>query len=157
MRSEPALHMLGDEKLLGLPKTAFLCSRNCPTRVVAKSRDWAVAQREKGRCVISGFHSRIEKEVLRHLLPGTQPMILVLARGIMPRLEPELRKPLDAGRLLIVSRYAESVTHACEESCFHRNRLMMALADETVVAYATPGGSLERLCRESPGVSITML
>jgi predicted Rossmann fold nucleotide-binding protein DprA/Smf involved in DNA uptake len=154
---EPAYHILGNKDLLSLHKVAFLCSRDCPSAVVLKSLDWAIAQREMGRCVISGFHSRIEKDVLHHLLGGTQPIIVALARGIMKRLEPELQSPLDAGRLLIVTRYADSVTHACEDSCFHRNRLMMELADETVVAYASPGGNLERLCRECHGVKISLL
>jgi hypothetical protein len=152
-----AYHTLGNENLLALHKIAFLCSRNCPAAVARKSRDWAIAQREKGSCVISGFHSRIEKEVLYRLLEGTQPIIVALARGIMKKLDPDMQAPLDAGRLLIVTRYAESVTHACEDSCFHRNRLMLELADETVIAYASPGGSLERLCGECPGARITTL
>jgi predicted Rossmann fold nucleotide-binding protein DprA/Smf involved in DNA uptake len=157
MKSEKAFHTLGNDKLLDLHKVAFLCSRNCPAAVIQRSQQWAMAQRENGICVISGFQSRIEKEVLYHLLAGRQPLIVALARGLMKRLEPDLQNALDAGRLLIVSRYAESVTHACEESCLHRNRLMMQLADETVVAYAAPGGNLERLCRENPDLRISML
>ena len=157
MRGEDSCHTLGNRELLKLHKVAFLCSRNCPAHLLLKSWDWAVTQREKGICVISGFHSRIEKGVLSRLLDGTQPIIVALARGIMKRLEPELQAALDAGRLLIVTRYADSVTHACEDKCFQRNRLMMELADETVIAYAAPGGSLERLCRESPGTKITVL
>ena len=157
MRAEAAFHTLGNEELLRLHKIAFLCSRGCPAAVSVKSRNWALSQREQGNCVISGFHSRVEKDVLCQLLAGTQPVILALARGIMPRLAPDLQSALDAGLLLIITRYAESVTHACEDSCFQRNRLMMALADETVVAYASPGGKLERLCRERPGLKITLL
>jgi predicted Rossmann fold nucleotide-binding protein DprA/Smf involved in DNA uptake len=157
MRIESVIHMLGNEELLALHKIAFLCSRNCPAAVTRKSCNWAVAQREKGACVISGFHSRVEKEVLYQLLQGTQPIIVALARGIAASLEPGVQSALDAGRLLIVTRYAPSVTHACEDSCFHRNRLMMELADETVIAYASPGGGLERLCKECPGSRITLL
>lgn len=157
MRDEAVLHTLGNRELLHLHKIAFLCSRNCPAAVSRKARDWAIAQRESGACVISGFHSRIEKDVLDHLLPGTQPVIVALARGIMKSPPPEFCDPLAVGRLLIVTRYAESVTHPCEQSCFHRNRLMMELAEETVIAYAAPGGSLERLCRECAGVRFSRL
>ena len=156
MRSEAAYHTYGNRELLTLYKIAFLCSRNCPASVVTKSCDWARAQRATGSCVISGFHSRIEKDVLHHLLLGRRPIILALARGMMKRLEPELQAALDAERLLIVTRYADSVTHACEDSCFQRNRLMMELADETVIAYASPGGKLERLYRERPGTKISL-
>ncbi len=54
---------------------------------------------------------------------------------------------LDAGRLLIITRYADSVTQASEETCFQRNHLMMELASEIVIGYASPGGNLERLCQ----------
>ncbi len=45
-----------------------MCSRRCPADIVLKSYDWAIAQMEKGVCVISGFHSKTEKDVLRSLL-----------------------------------------------------------------------------------------
>jgi len=35
--------------------------------------------REAGRCVISGFHSPIEQDVLHYLLKGKQPVIMALA------------------------------------------------------------------------------
>ena len=73
---------LGNTELLKLPKTAFLCSRQVPAGVVLKFYDWAIAQREAGRCIISGFHSQLEKDVLHYLLKGTQPIILALARGL---------------------------------------------------------------------------
>jgi len=157
MNDDAPLHMLGDERLLALPKVAFLCSRDCPPDAARKARAWAAAQRESGVVVISGFHSRIEKEVLRELLAGHQPLIVALARGIGNRVPPELAPPLTEGRLLIVSRYADSVTHACEESCYRRNRLMLELAQRSVAAYAAPGGSLERLCRQWPGPPVTFL
>jgi predicted Rossmann fold nucleotide-binding protein DprA/Smf involved in DNA uptake len=157
MGREVTYHMLGNEALLTLHKTAFLCSRNCPKEVLRRSHDWAVLQRTLGRCVISGFHSAVEKGVLRSLLDGEQPLIVALAKGIGKGIDPELQPALDAGRLLVVTRYADSKTHACEDSCFQRNRLMMQLADQTVIAYASPGGGLERLCRENPSATIIQL
>jgi len=61
---------IGNTGLLSLPKTAFLCSRKVPASVVLKCYDWAVAQREAGNCVISGFHSQLVK-----LLQHTKPVI----------------------------------------------------------------------------------
>lgn len=157
MELSTALHTLGNLELLDLHKVAFLCSRNCPAAARDISRTWAASQRDSGSCVISGFHSSIEKEVLRILLAGTQPLVVALARGLMKRLDPEMERALQGGRLLVVTRYAGSVTHACEESCYHRNRLMVELAEETVVAFASPGGNLERLCREMPAEKLSLL
>lgn len=72
----------GNCELIRLPKTAFLCSRKVPAGIVLKCYDWAIAQRDAGNCVISGFHSKIEKDVLHYLLKGTQPIIVALARGL---------------------------------------------------------------------------
>jgi len=60
--------VLGNKELLKLKKTAFLCSRKIPASAVLKCYDWAIEQREKGNCVISGFHSKLEKRCLS--LPG---------------------------------------------------------------------------------------
>ncbi|HHT9146151.1 MAG TPA: DNA-binding protein, partial [Candidatus Wunengus sp. YC61] len=76
------LNYVGNKQLLENYKIAFLCSRKCPADIILKSYDWAIEQREKGVCVISGFHSKIEIDVLHYLLKGTQPIILALARGL---------------------------------------------------------------------------
>lgn len=87
---------IGNIDLLKLSKTAFLCSRKIPASVVLKCYDWAVEQRESGGCVISGFHSQIEKDVLHYLLKGKQPIILALARGLKEKVEPEFEKTFGA-------------------------------------------------------------
>jgi hypothetical protein len=58
---------IGNKKILNLHKTAFLCSRKIPADIILKSYDWAIEQRDKGICIISGFHSKIEKDVFQYL------------------------------------------------------------------------------------------
>jgi hypothetical protein len=96
---------IGNLELLKLQKTAFLCSRKVPASTVLKCYDWAIAQRKQGNCVISGFHSQIEKDVLHYLLKGEQPIIVAMARGLKQRLEPELKAELEKGRLLIITPF----------------------------------------------------
>ena len=103
------LNYIGNKQILDYYKIAFLCSRKCPADIILKSYDWAIAQREKGICVISGFHSKIEKDILHYLLKGNQPIILALARGLKKRIEPELQKALDNNRLLLISPFGEDV------------------------------------------------
>lgn len=139
------MYSVGNEELLKQRKVAFLCSRNFPPGTAEKARIWAEAQRDAGACVISGYHSPIEKEVLGRLLTGTQPIVVAMAQGLA-RLAQEWGRHIEAGRLLVISRYAESVSHPCESKCYQRNKLMMELADGVVIAHVAPGGSLERLC-----------
>lgn len=138
-------HSLGNSEILKLPKTAFLCSRKIPASVVLKCYDWAIEQRENGVCIISGFHSQIEKDVLHYLLKGQQPIIVALARGLKEKLEPEFIKPLEEGRLLIITPFENAVKRVTEQTATKRNNLMIELADNITLGYISEGGQLEKL------------
>lgn len=135
----------GNIELLKLPKTAFLCSRNIPASAVLKCYDWAIEQRDKGNCVISGFHSKIEKDVFHYLLAGTQPVIMVLARGMKEKIKPGLKAAIDAGRLLLVTPFENSVKRVTAETAEQRNRFMIEISDDIVIGYASKGGMLDSM------------
>jgi len=139
---------IGNKELLKLRKIAFLCSREIPASVVLKCYDWAIEQREKGNCVISGFHSKIEKDVFHYLLAGTQPVIIALARGMKGKIEPELKSAIEAGRLLIISPFENKVKRVTVETAERRNRFMIELADEVVIGFAAKGGIIEKQIAE---------
>ena len=82
---------LGNVGIAGCRKTAFLCSRNYPAGAVLRIYDWAKEMRDAGECVISGFHSRLERDVLAILIQGQQPIILAAARGLPQRHSPAVR------------------------------------------------------------------
>ena len=89
------MHYLGNIDLLQMPMTAFLASSTIPTDIVLRCYDWAkTVSREEG-CIISGFSSHLEENVLHFLLRGTCPIILVLARQIYKRVPDELQPLLD--------------------------------------------------------------
>lgn len=73
-------------------------------------------QRVKGNCVIGGFHSQIEKDVLHYLLKGTQPIIVALAREVKDNLELEFIEPVKQNRLLIISPFDENVKRVTEQT-----------------------------------------
>lgn len=106
-----------------IPKTAFLCSRTIPASAVLKCYDWAIEQRESGWCVVSGFQSKLEKDVLHYLIQGSQPLTIVVARGMKKRIEPELKEALNKNRLLILSPFDESVSRVTAETAEKRNRI----------------------------------
>ena len=135
----------GDTELLKLQKTAFLCSRKVPASVVLKCYDWAIEQRDKGNCIISGFHSQLEKDVLHYLLKGKQPIILALARGLKEKLEPEFQESMEQDRLLIITPFDKKVKRVTEQTAATRNKMMIELADNITVGYISTGGQLEKL------------
>jgi hypothetical protein len=148
---------IGNKELLKIHKTAFLCSRDIPASIVLKCYDWAIEQRDKGICVISGFHSRIEKDVFHYLLAGTQPLILALARGIKSRIEPEAKKEINKGRLLIVTSFEKDIKRVTSETAEIRNRFMIELADEVAIGFVSQNGMLERITNEIIDKKITRI
>lgn len=69
------MEVVGDPKLLDSQKIALFCSIRCPGDLILAAYDYAKKLRDAGTAVISGFHSPVEKECLRILLRGTQPII----------------------------------------------------------------------------------
>ena len=143
------MEYFGNKDLLKQTKTAFLCSRSIPASAVLKCYDWAIEQREKGVCVISGFHSQLEKDVLHYLLKGKQPIIIALARGLKEKVEPKLIKPLEQGRILIISPFDKTVKRVTEQTAEIRNKMMIELADSITIGYTSEGGKLEDLLKVS--------
>jgi len=139
----------GNEQLLKLQKTAFLCSRSIPASAVLKCYDWAIEQKEAGNCIISGFHSQLEKDVFHYLLKGQQPIIIALARGLKEKIEPELIKPLEQGRILIISPFDKTVKRVTEQTAEIRNKMMIELADNITIGYASKEGKLEKLLQST--------
>lgn len=140
---------IGNLELLKLHKTAFLCSREIPASIVLKCYDWAIEQREKGNCVISGFHSQIEIDVLHYLLKGDQPIILALARGLKKSIEPEFKEALEKERLLIVTPFGKEVTRITSKNAMIRNELMISLAENISIGYANKNGNIEKLISQT--------
>ena len=134
------LTYLGNRDLLHLPKTAFLASSTIPVEMVMRSYEWAIAMRKEGRCIISGFSSKLERDVWNFLVKGKQPIILVLARSLYLRVPPELQSLLDAGRLLIISTSASD--RQSKATAQARNRYICELADQIVFVGATESSSL---------------
>ena len=148
------MEYFGNKDIIKLYKTAFFCSRKCPADIVLKSLDWAKSKKDKEECVISCFHSRLEKDVFDILLKGTQPIIMVLARGMKKRWPKEIKKAVEQGRLLIVSPFDKKVTYVTQETANKRNKIMVDIADELFLAYATPNGNLDELLKETKNKKI---
>lgn len=146
-----ALDALGNLELLAVPRIALFCSVRCPGDALLAAYDRAAHWRDTGRGVISGFHSPVEKECLRILLRGPQPIIICPARALPMRLPVEWRRPLAAGGLLVLSCFTTTEDRVTSELALHRNELVAALADEIWFAHIVPGGELEKLAARFAG------
>ena len=135
------MEYLGNKELMNLPKTAFLASSTIPPEMVLHCYDWAAGKHD--RCVVSGFSSKLERDVLHFLLKAKCPVILVLARQMYKVVPEELKEALEQDRLLIIS-----TTNAVRQSkvtALSRNRYICVLADEILFIGVNEKSSLHSL------------
>lgn len=123
--------LFGNKQLLQLPKTAFLASNTVSSEKVLQCYDWAAKMRDQSRCVVSGFSSKLEKDVLHFLLKGNQPIIMVLARRMYKALPIELKEALEQNRLLIIS--TSNATRQSRATALVRNAYVCEMATEIVL------------------------
>lgn len=153
----PQVTALGNLTLLAPPKTALFCSARCPGSAILRAYDQAAQWRDEGRCIISGFHAPVEKECLRILLRGTQPIILCPARALPKRIPLDWQTALDAGRLLLLSAFPETETRITTVIARRRNEFVAALADEAIIIHATPGGHVAQLSEQFQQWSVRVI
>ena len=60
-----------------------------------------------------------------------------MARGLKEKVESEFEKPLEQGRLLIISPFDKRTKRVTEQTTETRNKLMIDLADNITVGYAS--------------------
>lgn len=137
------MESIGNKEILNNYKIGFLCSRKVTSNIILKTYDWAIAQRDAGRCVVSGFHSKIERDVLHYLLKGTQPIIIVLSRSMYKRIPIDFKKVIDDGRLLIISISKSDEKRSSEKSAYRRNRFIIDISDEIFIPFISPDVNLQ--------------
>ena len=144
----PQTARLGNPGLLNQPLTALFCSNRCPGDLILKTYDLARAIRDAGVPVIGGFQTPMEKECLRLLLRGSQPVVVCPARGIQRmRIPRDWRPALDEGRLLVLSPFPPTVRRPTVKFAAQRNDLVASLATRVFIAHAAPGSRTEAFVR----------
>ena len=138
----------GNINLLDEPLTALFCSNRCPGDLILKTYDLARTMRDTGVPVIGGFQKPMERECLRLLLRGSQPVIVCPARGIdNMRIPRGWRPALDEGRLLVLSPFPATVRRPAAELAAQRNDLVAELAPRVFIALAAPYSKTEAFAR----------
>ena len=137
------MNYLGNKEILNNYKIGFLCSRKVPANIILKTYDWAIEQREKGVCVVSGFHSKIEKDVFDILAKGTQPIILVLARGMLKRFDKKILQMIDKNRLLIISPFDIEFKQSTIKTAIKRNEFISEISDKIFIPFVNDKSTLK--------------
>ncbi|MCY4585215.1 MAG: hypothetical protein OXB98_04165 [Bryobacterales bacterium] len=145
----PATAHRGNLRLLEEPLTALFCSVRCPGGPILKTYDLARALRDAGAPVIGGFQTPMEKECLRLLLRGTQPVVVCPARGIgNMRIPLDWRAPLEECRFLVLSPFPSTRRRPTVQLAARSNDLVADLARRILIVHAAPGGKTEAFARK---------
>lgn len=137
------METLGNTSLLDRKKIGFFASGTIAALSVLPTLDWAteVARREDV-AIVSGFHSKMEREVLDFLLRGKCGIICVLARSIYKKIPDKYREAYNAGRVLFIAPFKTSATMTSCHLCQQRNEYAASISDELVFSSLTPESSL---------------
>lgn len=140
------METLGNISLLDGKKIGYFASSKIATLSVLPTLDWAteVAQREDV-AIVSGFHSKMEREVLDFLLRGRCGIVCVLARSIYKKIPDKFREAYNSGRVLFISPFETSATRTSRHLCQQRNEYVASISDELVFSSLTPDSSLYAL------------
>ena len=134
----------GNLQLLEEPLTAFFCSARCPGDLILQTYDLARSMRDAGAAVIGGFQTPMEKECLRLLLRGSQPVVICPARSVENmRIPADWRPGLEEGSLLVLSPFPPHQRRPTADTAERRNDLVAHLARQVFIAHAAPGGRTE--------------
>lgn len=131
---------LGNKALLNKKLTAFFASRTVQTARVMACYDWATSLCAETDCVVSGFQSVIERDVLHFLLKKKIPIVVVLARAIYKHIPEELREAYDNGNLLFIS--VSNTPRTSQVAAKVRNRYAADISSIIVFGMLTEESSL---------------
>lgn len=134
---------LGNISLLERRKIGFFASGTIASLSVLPTLDWAteIAKRDD-IAIVSGFHSKMEREVLDILLRGKCGIICVLARPIYKVIQDKYRNAYAQNRVLFISHNTANSTMTSRHLCKKRNAYIASISDELVFSSLTPDSSL---------------
>jgi hypothetical protein len=147
---EPRL--LGNAKLLELPKMGFLASRG-------EANPHGNLPIKPGEVIISGFLSPMERAVFKAGLAQKRPLIWVVpfGAGLMHQTR-TIQEAIDTGRLLLISPFPDSIEAPSVRRAAWCNEYVLTHCDRMVVGHLNPSGMLACILSESPpGLEIICL
>ena len=137
------METLGNTSLLDRKKIGYFASGTIASQNVLPTLDWAVeVAKRKDVSIVSGFHSKMEREILDFLLRGKCGVICVLARSIYKKIPVRFHEAYDTGRVLFISPCKTSAVMTSRPLCQQRNKYVASICDELVFSSLSPESSL---------------
>lgn len=127
---------------------AFFCSNTCPGDIILKAQDWANGRSSQSNAVMGGFHTPVEKEVLRLLIRNSAPTIYVLGRSLKGWRKPRaIATAIESGFLTAISPFDDNQPRTTARTAEERNSFIVSRVDEVLIAHASPSSKTEALAQ----------
>lgn len=144
------METLGNISLLDRKKIGYFASSKIAFLSVLPTLDWAAeVANSEDVAIVSGFHSKMEREVLDFLLRGKCGIVCVLARSIYKKIPDKFHEAYSSERVLFVSNERESVHRTARDSATRRNAYIASICDSLVFSSVTTESSLYHLTQSS--------
>lgn len=149
------METLGNTSLLDRKKIGYFASRKIASLSVLPTLDWAADMAQRNDvAIVSGFHSKMEREVLDFLLRGKCGIICVLARSIYKKIPDKFREAYNSGRVLFIAPFKTSTTMTSRHLCQQRNEYIASISNSLVFSSLTPNSSLYPLSTTRKNIDI---
>lgn len=86
--------------------------------------------------------------MFHYLCKGTQPIILVLARGLYKNWSNDFKRLIEKDKLLVITKFDESVNRITSKTTLQRNKFIMKFVDELTIGYVNKEGLLSKQIAE---------
>lgn len=133
------METIGNNDLLALRKTGFLCASGATSGDVVRCMDWAMSLPQDA-CIVGGFQTPLERDVLHLLLKRRIAVVVLLARRMYKQMPPHLQTAIEAGRALVMSTSA--ATRTTKAAAYERNEQVAAMSDTLAFGALSPTSSL---------------
>ena len=107
--------------------------------------------------MIGGFLTPVERDVLRILVRGQVPVIIVLARAMQGyRIPPVIKAAVSAGAAQVTSPFPAARTRTTAASAQARNRHILKQCGSVFIAHAALDGNTESLAHEATALGLPL-
>lgn len=137
---------LGDLNLLKLNKFGFLSSQKYNLSTLQKIKAW-LQTIDQESCVISGFQSKYEKEVLDVLLRKNCKIIYVLSTDMFDACPQKFKHAVENGNMLIFSPFDTLNKIKTREAAKIRNQFVIDMSDNLVIGDLSANGMLDNMLK----------
>ena len=134
----------GNLNLLNNKKIGFLSSQKSDSNTVNSLQSWAKNINDND-CIVSGFQSKTEKELLRLAIKYHKNVIMVLSYDIADRSFIKFQELLKLGKMLIIEPFDNNLKKTNRNAAKTRNQFIVDISDDLFIGDITIGGMIDEI------------